>query len=128
VTLRLSSPQNWWQPGTTPRFTVRAVSEQARPCRFNMGTGFVSVVVTGAGRRIWSSVDCVSGGGSNMIVLTRGVPAVLRLTWDRRTSSPGCSGARQLVPAGEYQVAAAAGHLRSAIQNFVLGAKGVSGP
>ena len=86
------------------------------------------MVIADAGRRIWSSADCVTGGGSNMIVLTRGVPAVLHLSWDRRTSSPGCGGARQLVPAGEYQAAAVAGHLRSATQNFVLGAQGVSGP
>jgi hypothetical protein len=92
-----------------------------------MGTGFVAVVITGAGRRIWSSADCVSGGGSNLIVLTSGVPAVLHLSWDRRTSSPGCS-VGQVVPAGEYQVVAVAGHMRSAIQNVVLGAKGVSGP
>lgn len=93
-----------------------------------MGTKFVSVVIAGAGRRVWSSADCVSGGGSNMIVLTRNVPAKLRLSWDRRTSSPGCSGVRQLVPAGEYQVAAVAGHLRSATENVVLGAQGASGP
>jgi len=128
VTLELSSPQNWYPPGTTPRFTVRAVSAQAQPCRFNMGTGFVSVVITGAGRRIWGSADCLSGGGSKMTVLTRGVPAVLRLSWDRRSSSPGCSGAGQLVPTGEYQAAAVARHLRSATENFVLGAQGASGP
>lgn len=93
-----------------------------------MGTKFVAVVIAHDGGRIWSSADCVSGGGSNMIVLTRGVPAVLHLSWDRKTSSLGCSGIRQPVPAGEYQVAAVAGPIRSASQNFVLGAQGVSGP
>ena len=68
------------------------------------------------------------GGGSNMIVLTRGVPALLHLSWDRRTSTLGCSGVRQGVPAGEYQIAAIAGPIRSAPQNIVLGVKGVSGP
>jgi hypothetical protein len=128
VTLRLSTPQNWYQPGATPRFTVSAVSGRARPCRFNMGTKFVAVIIADGGRRIWSSADCVSGDGSNRVVLTQGVPAVLHLSWDRRTSSLGCSGIRQLVPAGEYQVAAVAGPIRSASQPIVLGAKGVSGP
>ena len=127
VTLRLSSPQYWYQAGTVPRFTVRAVSSEGQPCRFNMGTRFVSVVIS-SDRRVWSSADCVSGGGSNMIVLTRGVPAVLHLSWDRRTSSLGCGGVRQVVPAGEYQVAAIAGPIRSATQNIVLGVKGVNGP
>jgi hypothetical protein len=128
VTLRLSTPQNWYQPGATPRFTVSAISERARPCRFNMGTKFVAVVIADGGRHIWSSADCVSGGGSNRVILTQGVPAVLHLSWDRRTSSPGCGGIRQLVPAGEYQVAAVSGPIRSATQNVVLGTKGISGP
>jgi len=128
VTLGLSSPQYWYQVGATPRFTVRAVSQQRWPCRFNMGTKFVSVVIAAGGRRIWSSADCGSGGGSHVIVLTRGVPAVLRLLWDRRTSSPGCGGITHLARPGEYQVTAVAGHLRSKTVNVVLGAAGASGP
>jgi hypothetical protein len=127
VTLRVSSPQYWYQPGTTPRFTVHAVSRETQPCRFNMGTKFVSVVVAAGGRRIWSSADCISGG-SNMILIARGTPAVLRLSWDRKTSAPGCTGTAHLARPGEYQVTAIAGHLRSAAVNVVLGATGASGP
>ena len=64
----------------------------------------------------------------DMVVIGSGRPAALRVSWDRRTSSPGCSGSGQLVRAGEYQVSAVAGHLHSRTTNFVLGAKGVSGP
>lgn len=127
VTLRLSSPQYWYQAGKMPRFTLHAVSKEGQPCRFNMGTKFVSVVVA-SGRRIWSSADCVSGSGSNMIVLIRGMPALLRVSWDRRTSSPGCSGTSHAVAPGEYQVTAVAGPLRSKTVNLVLGAQGASGP
>ena len=110
-----------------PLFTVHAVSSEGQPCRFNMGTRFVSVVVA-AGGRIWSSADCVSGRGSNMTVLVQGRPAVLRVSWDRRTSSPGCSGASHAVAPGEYTVTAVAGQLRSKTVNLVLGAPGASGP
>jgi hypothetical protein len=127
VTLRVTSPQYWYQPGTTPRFTVHAVSHEAQPCRFNMGTKFVSVVVAAAGRRIWSSADCVSGE-SNMIVIAKGTPAALRLSWDRKTSAPGCTGTAHPARPGEYQVTAVAGHQRSAAVNVVLGATGASGP
>lgn len=127
VTLRLSSPQYWYQVGKLPRFTVRAVSQEGQPCRFNMGPKFVSVVIA-SGRRIWGSADCVSGSGSNMIVLVRGVPAVLRVSWDRKTSSPGCSGTSHAVTPGEYKVTAVAGQLRSKTVNLVLGAQGASGP
>ena len=127
VTLRLSSPQYWYQAGKMPRFTVHAVSSEGQPCRFNMGTKFVSVVVA-SDRRIWSSADCVSGSGSNMIVLTRGVPAVLSVSWDRKTSSPGCGGTSHAAAPGEYKVTAVAGRLRSRTVNLVLGAQGASGP
>jgi hypothetical protein len=92
-----------------------------------MGTKFVSVVIA-AGRRVWSSADCVSGSGSNVIVLVRGAPAVLGVSWDRRTSSPGCSGTSRAVAPGEYEVTAVAGHLRSKTVSLVLGAPGASGP
>jgi hypothetical protein len=127
VTLRLSSPQYWYQTGTTPRFTVRAVTA-SQPCRFNMGAGFVSVTAAGPGGPIWSSADCAHGDGSHMAVLAAGTPAVLQISWDRRTSSPGCHGTRRLVRPGEYKVTAAAGRLRSSTVNIVLGAKGASGP
>lgn len=110
-----------------PRFTVHAVSSEGQPCRFNMGAKFVSVVIA-AGRRVWSSADCVSGSGSNMTVLSQGAPAVLRVTWDRRTSSPGCGGAGQAAAPGEYKVTAVAGQVRSKTVNLVLGAPGASGP
>ena len=127
VTLRLSSPQYWYQAGKMPSFTVHAVSTGGRPCRFNVGARFVSVVVA-SDRRIWGSADCVSGSGSRVVVLAQGVPAVLHVSWDRRTSSPGCGGTSHPVAAGEYQVTAVAGHLRSETVNLVLGAQGASGP
>jgi hypothetical protein len=126
--LSVSSPQYFFQPGKTPIFTVRAVSRESRPCRLNMSPKFVSVVISAGDRRIWSSADCASGAGSNLVVITSGKPAALRVSWDRRTSSSGCSGSGPLVRPGEYQVGAVAGRLHSRTVNFVLGAKGVSGP
>ena len=128
VALSVSSPQYFYQLGKTPSFTVQAVSRASQPCRFNMSAKFVSVVITSGDRRIWSSADCASGAASNMVVIASGQPAALRLSWDRRTSSPGCSGTGQLVRPGEYQVRAVAGRLHSRGVNFVLGAKGASGP
>jgi hypothetical protein len=128
VALSVSSPQYFYQPGKTPRFTVHAVSQGNRPCRLNMSPKFVSVVITSGDRRIWSSADCASGASSNMVVIASGKPAALRVSWDRRTSSPGCGATGHLVRPGEYQVSASAGRLHSETTNFVLGAKGVAGP
>jgi hypothetical protein len=128
VTLSLSSPQWWYQAGATPQFTVRA-SANGQPCRFTVSSTSVSVLVTAAGHHIWSSADCASGGGSSTVVLTATRPAViLRTSWDRKTSAPGCTGASRLVPPGEYKVIAVAGHLHSGTAGLVLGARGAAGP
>jgi hypothetical protein len=128
VTLILYSPQYWYQAGATPRFTVRARA-QGQPCRFAVSSRSVSVVVTAAGHHIWSSADCASGGGARAVLLPATRPAViLRVSWDRRTSAPGCTGASRLVRPGEYKVTAVAGHLHSPAANLVLGAAGASGP
>jgi hypothetical protein len=126
VTLTVSSPQYWYQPGKTPRFTVRAAATESQPCRFDIGPRFVSLVIdTAAGQRIWSSADCVSGSGSHPVVLASGTHATLHVSWDRRT---GCGDAGNLVRPGEYMVSAAAGADHSKSVNIVLGAQGVSGP
>lgn len=126
ITLRLSSPQYWYQTGASPRFTVRATGA-GDPCRFNVGTKFVSVVITAGGRHIWSSSDCASGDVSDVVVLAQGKPAVLHTSWNRKSSSPGC-GASHLVRPGEYKVTATAGRVQSKSVNVVLGAKGAHGP
>ena len=126
VTLTVSSPQYWYQPGKTPRFTVHAVSTESHPCHFDMSPRLVSVVIdTPAGRPIWSSADCASGSGADPVVLASGTNATLRVSWNRRT---GCGDGGNLVLPGEYRVSAAAGADHSKSVNIVLGAKGVSGP
>ncbi len=128
VTLSISSPQSWYQTGATPRFTVRAATS-GQACRFKVSSTSVAVVVAAAGHRVWSSADCASASGSSTVLLTGSRPAVvLRVSWDRKTSAPGCAGASRLASPGEYQVRAVAGHLHSGVTNVVLAAKGASGP
>jgi hypothetical protein len=128
VTLSISSPQSWYQVGATPHFTVRA-GTTGKACRFKVSSTSVAVVVaTTAGHRIWSSADCAGAGGSSTVLLTGSRPTVvLRVSWNRRTSAPGCAGG-QLVRPAEYQVTAIDGHLHSGATNVVLAAKGASGP
>jgi len=126
VTLTVSSPQYWYQPGKTPRFTVRAAATGSHPCHFDMSPRFVSVVIDSAGGRlIWSSADCASGSGSDPVVLASGTRATLHASWNRRT---GCGDTGNLVLPGEYRVSAVAGATHSKSVNIVLGAKGVAGP
>ena len=126
VTLTVTSPQYWYQPGKMPEFTVHASAAQSQPCHFDMSPRSVSVVIdSSGGRTIWSSADCAGGSGADPVVLASGTHATLHVSWDRRT---GCGDAGNLVRPGEYRVSAAAGAVHSKSVNIVLGAKGVSGP
>lgn len=127
--LSLTSPHYWYKSGQFPEFTVYVVSTASSACSFNVGTKHLSVVVSTGGRtHVWSSSDCSHSAGSHVIALTRGVPWVLRVTWDRKTSSPGCTLPRQTVKPGAFTVTAVSGRLHSAAKIFVLGASGIAVP
>jgi len=128
VVLSLVSPRYWYQPGRWPLFGVDAVSTASRPCRFNMGSRFATVVVTSGRARIWGSADCVHGTGSQSVVLSRGVPAVRWIYWDRATSSPGCRPPHLPVRQGAYTAIAFDGQLSSQVMVFILGRPGTSLP
>jgi hypothetical protein len=126
--LTLRSAQHRYGPRVLVTFVVSAVSTKSRPCRVNLGSRFASVVVASGGTPIWDSSSCLRGTGSRVVVLRRGAPAFLRVTWDRRTSLSGCPGQGRPVRAGTYTVAAFDGQLRSQATTFVLTGRGAAAP
>jgi hypothetical protein len=128
VVLSLVSPRYWYQPGRWPLFGVDAVSTASRPCRFNMGSRFATVVVSSGRTRIWGSADCAHGTGSQPVVLSRGVPAVRWIYWGRATSSPGCRPPHLAVRQGAYTAIAFDGQLSSQVLVCILGRPGTSLP
>jgi hypothetical protein len=128
VVLTLRSARYRYGQGALVTFVVGAVSSGSRPCRVDLGSRFVSVVVASAGTPIWDSSSCLRGTGSQVVMLRRGVPAVLRVTWDRRTSLSSCPGQGSAVRAGTYTAAAFYGQLRSHTVSFVLSGRGAAAP
>ena len=128
VVLSLASPRIWYQRGRWPLFGVAAVSTGNRPCRLNMGARFATVVVTSGRTRIWGSADCVHGTGSQLVTLSRGMPAVRWIYWDRATSAPGCRPPRWTVPQGAYTAIAFDGQLSSQVMVFMLDRPGTALP
>ena len=106
VVLSMFSSQDSYGQGRLPQFEVDVVSTSRRTCAFNVGPGFLAVVVTAAGRRVWSSARCAAGRGSLVTDLARGVPAVIPVTWDLETSAGGCPQPTRQVPPGGYAVSA----------------------
>src|SRR5260370_311267 len=101
--------------------SLTVVSSQATECSFNVGLGFLALVIKEGPVRLWSSADCVKGSGSLVSALRRGVPTVLPVTWNRRTSAPSCSGPSRMVPPGIYTAYAAQGGIDSVPVTFHLG-------
>ena len=128
VVLSLHQPHASYSGPAWPQFEVDVVSTAARPCTFNTGPRFVSVVVRTGRQALWNSAACASGTGSNVAVLTKGVPATLHFWWDRRASVPGCQGQGRRARPGAFVAAAVSGRLISNSLIFVLRAHGVAVP
>lgn len=85
-----------------PAFRLTAVNTGAVPCTYDVGAGRLEVRITSGSDRIWSSADCVSGTGSSIQMLRRGIPYVGTVVWDRRRSAPKCAGTRSAARKGTY--------------------------
>ena len=120
VLLTLRSVRHRYGPGEQVTFVVGAVSTSSRPCRLDLGSRFTSIVVSSGGTPLWDSSSCLRGTGSRVVMLRRGAPAFLRITWDRRTPLSGCPGQGTAAGAGTYTAAAFNGQLRSHATTFAL--------
>ena len=128
VLLTLRSARHQYGPGEQVTFVVGAVSTRSRLCRLDLGSRFTSVVVASGGTPLWDSSSCLRGTGSRVVMLRRGAPAFLQVTWDRRTSLSGCPGQGTAAPAGTYTARAFNGQLRSQATTFILRGRGSARP
>ena len=128
VLLTIRSARHLYGPGEPVTFVVGAVSTRNRPCRVDLGSRFTSVVVAHSGTPLWDSSSCLRGTGSRVVMLRRGAPAFLQVTWDQRISLSGCPGQGTAVRAGTYTAAAFNGQLRSQSATFVLSGRGAARP
>jgi hypothetical protein len=128
VQLTLRSARHRYGPGEQVTFVVGAATTRRRSCRVDLGSRFTSVVVASGSTPLWDSSSCLRGTGSRVVMLRRGTPAFLRVTWDRRTSLSGCPGRGTAVAAGTYTAAAFNGQLRSQATTFVLTGRGAARP
>jgi hypothetical protein len=120
VVLTLHSAQSQYGSGTPVSLVIGAVSAKGQPCQVNLGPRFASIVVDSSGTPIWDSSSCGRGILSRVMTLTQGVPAVVHITWDRRSSMTDCPGQGNAVRAGTYTAAAYYGQLHSHRITFAL--------
>jgi hypothetical protein len=96
-----------------PGFVLTLVNTGRLACTAKVGPRAPELRVRSGGDRIWSTADCVSGGGAERRLLERGVPLVRMIDWDRRRSGGDCRGEPAVARAGTYVAVARFGGLRS---------------
>ena len=120
IVISASANQVEFAPDQRPAFSLSVVSTQPTDCSFNVGPGHLALLIKEDTVRIWSSADCVKGTASLITALRRGVPTVVAIGWNKKTSAPGCPGPARPVPAGSYTAYAVDGSLSSAPVTFRL--------
>ncbi|GII77519.1 hypothetical protein Sru01_25010 [Sphaerisporangium rufum] len=94
-------------------FLLTVVNVGRAECAVDVGPRAVEVRITSGDDRVWSTADCLSGDGTRVRRLRRGVPYVQQIDWDRRRSAPDCRAARPRARAGTYVARARLGGLAS---------------
>lgn len=93
--------------GEKPVLSLVVRNTGKTPCVRDLDAARQAVaVVRKPGDGVWSSNDCAPGDTDDVRVLGPGQEAVFSVRWSGRTSRPGCPAAREVVPAGRYELLA----------------------
>jgi hypothetical protein len=134
LVITLFAAQYSYPAHALPRFQADVVSTAPGICSFALTDGRVQLLIKAGGiRRVWDSADCARPAPAARAAvaparLSRGVPAVLWFTWDRKTSVPGCRVPGRAAHPGTYTATATSGRLSSQSLIFVLRAPGIGVP
>jgi hypothetical protein len=121
LVLSLTSARYSYPAHAQPEFGIDVVSTAPGRCTTDLGGTHLHIVIRAAGKQVWDSADC-AGPAPRATRLARGVPAAVQISWNRKTSSPGCRAARRARP-GTYTATAYSGNLSSRAMSFVLKAR-----
>ena len=104
VSAEIGEPEHRIGERPTLRLVVVNISDQ--PCIRDLDGARQEIVVwSGDGAdRLWSSNDCVNPTTVDLRTLVPGQPVAFSVRWAGRTTVPGCSEERTVVPAGAYRV------------------------
>jgi hypothetical protein len=106
--------------GQDPRFEVYVVSTAPGTCTFDLGHGGLHLTVMWSGRVIWDSADCVRTHATQVERLSRGVPMLESIKWNRTITLPGCIEVASAARPGTYEVQARTATSASQVRTFNL--------
>lgn len=113
LVLSMQGRQEVYAGGALPNFLITLVNTGPVMCTADVGARTMEILITSGKDRVWSTSDCVSGDGSELRRLERGIPYVRSLDWDRRRSGQNCGGKRAEALPGTYVAVVRTGKLKS---------------
>jgi hypothetical protein len=129
LVLSLASARYSYPAHARPQFDVSVVSTARGRCTAALGAAHLHIRIRAGGKaRVWDSADCARSAGPRVTTLARGVPVVVRFTWNRTTSAPGCRPPHRTVRPGTYTATAYSGNRSSQAMIFVLKGRGIAVP
>jgi hypothetical protein len=120
VVLSVFSTKRSYSGGQDPKFAVYAVSTAVGVCTFDLGPKTLHLEVMSQGRVIWDSGDCARSDSTWTARLSRGVPVLESITWNRTITLPGCVMLASSARPGSYQAQASTASVTSAVLSFRL--------
>jgi hypothetical protein len=120
VIISLFVNQQIYQRATKPQFEIYVVNNGRQACTFDAGPRSLRLVIKSGPLQAWSSADCTHDAATRIVRLSRSVPLVTYITWNRERSSPGCPPPPTVAPPGTYTAAAISGTDHSLTEAFVL--------
>ncbi len=119
LVLSLFSARYSYPAHTRPQFSVNVVSTAPGRCTANLGPAQLHLVIRAGQSQVWDSAGCARPT-AQATTLARGVPAAVQITWNGRTSLPGCRPVHRAARPGTYSATAYTGKLSSRTVIFVL--------
>lgn len=120
VVLTLLPSQASYGPHEMPTFQIDVVSTDSTACGFGVGPKSLRVVVTHGAALAWNSGTCLHDVASRVTQLSRGVPVVVPVVWNRQLNAGGCSATTLAARRRTYVAAAQSGAVESPGRAFRL--------
>ncbi len=120
VVLTLLPSRASYGPHEMPTFQIDVVSTDSAACYFGIGPKSLRVVVTHGAAPAWNSGACLRGAASRVTQLSRGVPVMVPVVWNRQLNARGCSATALAARQRTYVAAAQGGAVASPGRAFRL--------
>lgn len=113
VDVLASSDARTYRVGDTAQIGMTITNKGAQPCRMDVGSAALTIIVKSGNDQIWSSDDCQTDSQSNVVSITPQQDMESSVPWPTARSGPGCKTGFASLKPGTYLVVAKAGDIES---------------